>query len=102
MKNKKKNLKQMIALGSKTAKGGFSNEQDVIDRFNDWKKDKIAQEWLIEMNYKIDEIEFVRASKVRGQYKADIQVRITIIMKFGLGHTSSFYSSVQATSKSSV
>lgn len=81
MKNKKKNLKQMIALGSKTAKGGFTNEQDVIDRFNNWKTDKVAQEWLAEMNYKIDDIEFVKASKVRGQYKADIQVRITIIIK---------------------
>jgi len=81
MKNKKKNLKQMIALGSKTAKGGFSNEQDVIDHFNNWKTDKVAQEWLAEMNYKIDDIEFVKASKIRGQYKADIQVRITILIK---------------------
>jgi hypothetical protein len=79
--NKKKNLKQMIALGSKTARGGFTNEQDVIDRFNKWKTDKVAQEWLSEMNYKIDDIEFVKASKVRGQYKADIQVRITILIK---------------------
>jgi hypothetical protein len=30
MKNKKRNLKQMIALGSKTAKGGFKNEQKVV------------------------------------------------------------------------
>ncbi len=81
MKNKKKNLKQMIALGSKTAKGGFSNEQDVIDRFNNWKTDKTAQEWLREMNYKISDIEYVKASKVRGQYKADIQVRIMILIK---------------------
>ncbi|PIQ91578.1 MAG: type II restriction endonuclease [Parcubacteria group bacterium CG11_big_fil_rev_8_21_14_0_20_39_22] len=81
MKNKKKNLKQMVALGSKTAKGGFANEQDVIDRFNDWEKDKVAQEWLAEMNYKIKDIEFVKASKVKGQYKADIQVRITILIK---------------------
>lgn len=79
--NKKKNLKQMIALGSKTAKGGFTNEQDVIDRFNNWKTDKVAQEWLAEMSYKINDIEFVKASKVRGQYKADIQVRITILIK---------------------
>ena len=71
----------MIALGSKTAKGGFTNEQDVIDRFNNWKTDKVAQEWLAEMSYKIDDIEFVKASKVRGQYKADIQVRITILIK---------------------
>jgi len=81
MKNKKRNLKQMIALGSKTAKGGFANEQDVIDRFNNWKTDKVAQEWLAEMNYKVDDIEFVKASKVRGQYKADIQVRVAVVIK---------------------
>ena len=81
MKNKKKNLKQMIAWGSKTARNGFKNEQDVIDRFNDWKTDKVAQEWLEKMNYKIDDIEFVKASKVRGRYKADVQVRITVIIK---------------------
>ena len=45
METKKRNLKEMIALGSKTAKAGFSNEQDVIDRFNDWKKDKIANQY---------------------------------------------------------
>ncbi len=71
----------MIALGSKTAKGGFSNEKDVIERFNNWKSDKVAQEWLYEMGYKIDDIEFVKAKKVVGQYKADIQVRITIVIK---------------------
>lgn len=76
-----RNKKEMIALGSKTAKAGFSNEQDVINRFNDWKKDKIAQEWLLAMNYKVEDIEFVKALKVRGQYKADIQVRITILIK---------------------
>lgn len=80
-KSKKKNLKQMVALGSKTAKGGFANEQDVIDRFNNWKTDNVAQEWLAKMNYKIDDIEFVKATKVRGQYKADIQVRVTIVIK---------------------
>lgn len=79
--NKKKNSKQMIALGSKTAKAGFKNEQDVIDSFNNWKKNKIAQEWLIEMNYKVSDIEFVKALKVRGQYKADVQVRITVLIK---------------------
>jgi len=75
------NKKDLVKLGSQTAKGGFRNEQDVIDRFNDWEKDKTAQEWLTEMNYKIYDIEFVKASKVRGQYKADIQVRITIVIK---------------------
>lgn len=79
--NKKKNLKEMITLGSKTAKGGFKNEQDVIDHFNNWKTDKVAQEWLAEMNYKVKDVEFVKAVKVKGQYKADIQIRITVLIK---------------------
>lgn len=81
MKNKKNKIDEMIALGSRTARAGFSNENDVIDRFNNWKEDKIAQEWLTEMKYRVDDIEFVKASKVRGQYKADVQVRITIVIK---------------------
>jgi len=75
------NKKDLIKLGSKTAKGGFRNEKDVIDRFNNWAKDKIAQKWLRAMDYKISDIEYVKASKVRGQYKADIQVRVRIIIK---------------------
>ena len=81
MKNKKRNLKEMIMLGSKTAKAGFRNEQDVITRFNNWEKDKITQEWLNKMGYKTKDIEFIKAIKVKGQYKADIQVRITILIK---------------------
>ncbi len=73
--------KDLIKLGSKTAKGGFRNEKDVIIRFNNWKKDEIAQEWLKAMNYDVSDIEYVKAAKVRGQYKADIQVRIRIIIK---------------------
>ena len=81
MKTNKRNLDEMIALGSKTAKGGFDNESDVIEKFNNWNSDTDAQEWLKAMNYNFKEIEYVKASKVRGQYKADIQVRITIIIK---------------------
>jgi hypothetical protein len=81
LKRKKKTLKQQVALGSKTAKAGFKNEQDVIDRFNCWKKDSIAQAWLAEMNYDIKVIEKVSAVKVKGHYKADVQVRVTIYFK---------------------
>ena len=73
--------KDLVKLGSKTAKSGFKNEQDVIDRFNDWQNDEIAKEWLNAMNYDISDIEYVKATKVRGQYKADIQVRIRIVIK---------------------
>lgn len=73
--------KDLIKLGSKTAKGGFKNEKDVINRFNNWAKDEVAQKWLRAMGYKISDIEYVKASKVRGQYKADIQVRVRIVIK---------------------
>lgn len=74
-------IKDLIKRGSQTAKGGFKNEKDVIKRFNAWKKDKVAQEWLKAMNYDVSDIEYVKATKVRGQYKADIQVRVRIIIK---------------------
>jgi hypothetical protein len=75
------NKKELIKLGSNTAKGGFENEKEVINRFNNWEKDKVAQEWLKAMGYGIENIEFVQAMKVKGQYKADIQVRVKIIIK---------------------
>lgn len=75
------NKKDLIKLGSETAKGGLRNEKDVIDRFNNWAKDETAQKWLEAMGYKIDDIEYVKASKIRGQYKADVQVRVRIIIK---------------------
>ena len=73
--------KDLIKSGSKTAKSGFKNEQDVVDRFNDWRNDRIAREWLNAMNYDVSDIKYVKASKVRGQYKADIQVKIRIVIK---------------------
>ena len=75
------NKNELIKLGSQTAKGGFKNEQDVIDRFNNWKKDEVAKKWLQAMGYDVSDIEYVKAEKVRGQYKADIQVRVRIIIK---------------------
>jgi len=82
MKNNKKRTElEMIDWGSKTAKAGFRNEDDVIDRFNKWQTDEIAQEWLKEMGYAVKDIEYVKAEKVRGQYKADIQVRVRVIIK---------------------
>ena len=75
------NKKELIKLGSQTARGGFKNEQDVIDRFNDWEKDEVAQKWLKAMGYEVSDIEYVKAAKVRGQYKADVQVRVRIVIK---------------------
>mgnify|MGYP001590890630 CR=1 FL=1 len=75
------NKKDLIKLGSATAKSGFRNETDVIDKFNNWQKDEIARKWLEAMGYKLSEIEYVKASKIRGSYKADVQVRIQITIK---------------------
>lgn len=70
----------LIARGSKTAKGGFKNEDDIVAKFNNWKADKDAQEWLGVMGYPVSEIEKVEAVKVHGQ-KTDVQVQITIYLK---------------------
>lgn len=69
-------------LGSKTAKDGFKNEQDVVNRFNEWENDIIAQEWLKTMGYKISDIEYVKATCLKGLgYKTDVQVQISILIK---------------------
>lgn len=70
-----------VKLGSETAKGGFRNEEDVVSRFNNWKTDPLAQKWLESMDYKLKEIEFVKAMKVTGSFKADIQVQVQITIK---------------------
>lgn len=72
--------KDLITLGSETAKGGFKNEDDVVIKFNSWKNNKDAQKWLEMMGYDLKEIEKVIAVKLHG-YKTDVQVQITIIMK---------------------
>lgn len=77
--------RDLVSLGSKTAKSGFENEDDVVLKFNDWKKDLDAQEWLIAMEYKIEEIESVTAVKVPGHHKADVQVQVTIKLKKAIG-----------------
>ena len=68
------NQEELLRLGSKTAKDGFRNETDVIDKFNNWQEDHTAQEWLVVMGYILEEIDYVKAFKIQGSYKADIQV----------------------------
>jgi len=77
--------RDLVSLGSKTAKSGFENEDDVVAKFNNWQKDLDAQEWLIAMDYKINEIESVTAVKVPGHHKADVQVQVSIKLKKAIG-----------------
>lgn len=69
-----------VERGSQTAKDGFRNESDVVEKFNNWESDKDAQEWLILMKYTLSEIEYVKAVKISG-YKTDVQVQVTIKLK---------------------
>jgi small nuclear ribonucleoprotein (snRNP)-like protein len=71
----------LVERGSQTAKNGFKNEKDVINKFNAWKTDPMAKQWLGAMGYLLKEIEYVKAVKVVGHYKADVQVRIRIFIK---------------------
>lgn len=67
-------------LGSLTAKNGFKNEKDIADKFNNWETDSEAQKWLQIMEYKLDEIEYVKAVIISG-HKADLNVQIMIKLK---------------------
>jgi R. len=62
-------------LGSATAKGGFHNEDEIRDKFNNWRSDQDAQAWLGTMGYNIADLESVVALKPHGE-KADVQVRV--------------------------
>ena len=62
-------------LGSQTAKNGFRNENEIRDKFINWKTDDDARVWLTSMNYKLSEIISVSAMKPNGE-KSDVQLTI--------------------------
>ena len=71
-----------IKLGSKTAKEGFLNEKFVIAEFNAWHKSPLARDCLVKMGYNLDEIKSVVAEKIKGSFKADLQVQIQVTIEF--------------------
>jgi len=64
-----------VEIGSRTAKGGFNNETEIAGKFNAWRIDEDARRWLAAMNYRVNEIESVIATKPHGE-KADVEVRV--------------------------
>ncbi|TGY50502.1 type II restriction endonuclease [Rodentibacter caecimuris] len=73
----------LVELGSKTAKNGFKNEEDIADRFENWKDHQEAQDWLITMGYELDEIKSVKAVVLSGK-KSDINVQVLVFYKEAL------------------
>lgn len=71
----------LINRGSVTAKNGFKNEDFTVFEFMNWKESELAQLWLKAMQYDVKDIKSVKATKVKGSYKADIQVEIKIEIK---------------------
>lgn len=72
------NERQLI--GSQTARNGFRNEDDVVDKFNNWENDPEAKTWLQIMGYNLEEIESVVAVKIYRE-KTDVQAQITVRLR---------------------
>jgi len=73
--------KKLIKLGSRTARKGFKTEKDIVKKFNNWRGDEDAQQWLTVMGYDLKKIEKVKAIIITGSHKTDVQVQITIYFK---------------------
>lgn len=72
----------MVMIGSDIAKNGFANEQEVADKFNNWKNDDDAKQWLSIMMYDLNEIDSVYAEKIGAKgFKSDINITIKIVTK---------------------
>lgn len=67
-----------VQQGSQTAKQGFQNEADVIEKFNNRKNDPVASARLQAMGYDLQKIASVRAVKVPPGQKTDVQVQVRI------------------------
>jgi hypothetical protein len=65
-----------VERGSATAKGGFRNENDIRDKFNNWREDADARAWLTAIGYDTSTIMDVSAAKPSGE-KADVVVTVT-------------------------
>lgn len=61
--------------GSQIAKAGFKNEDEIRDKFNNWKADADARAWLATMGYRPESVESVTAVKPHGE-KADVEVTV--------------------------
>ncbi len=73
-------MKNLVKLGSQTAKNGFNKEKEIATKFNNWNSDYEAKQWLEIMGYTLGNIEYVRAIILSG-YKSDINVQVQVKLK---------------------
>ena len=73
-------MKDLVRIGSETAKGGFANEDTIVKKFNSWKKDREAKKWLEIMGYNLKKIKKVEAIKLHG-HKTDVQIKVLVTLK---------------------
>lgn len=93
---------QQQLLGSKTAKGGFKNEQQIVNKFNQYQTDIHAQQWLALMGYDYSQIQHLKAVQIPTRLnrhkaeqfniseeqfeftqrfkKADVQIQLTLMI----------------------
>ena len=71
-------INDLERIGSETARSGFANEESVVERFNSWRNDYEAREWLEFMGYNLEDITNVEAETLPNSYKTDIHVRTII------------------------
>ena len=64
-----------VDRGSMTAKGGFRNEDEIRDKFNNWRTDADARAWLETMGFEVGSIASLSAEKPHGD-KADVVIKI--------------------------
>lgn len=78
-----------IKLGSETAKGGFENERDIIEKFNNWEKDETAQTWLKKMGYDPQKIKLLTALSI------PVRIKKADLEKYNISSEEDFYSLIK-------
>lgn len=75
--------------GSLTAKGGFENEQKIVDKFLDYKQDLDAQNWLKIMGYDFKKINYLLATQIPPSLSKEKAIQLGVSEK-GFEETKSF------------
>ena len=65
-------------IGSRTAKEGFNNEEDLRTLFSSWKQSDTAKDMLKSMGFDLHSIKHIDAIKKGGKSKTDIQLRVKL------------------------